>query len=86
MLPLEGSKEEKTGSEKIGLRKFKVKITKGHYEASIVDDLRRPGLSRAFFSSFFLFLPSIILRQKRVGTPFFSPPTLHIHYLWRDAK
>lgn len=50
MLPLEGSKGEKKGSEKkIGLRKFKVKITKGHYEAPTVDDLRRPGLSHAFF-------------------------------------
>ena len=34
----------------MGLRKFKVKITKGHYEASTVDDLRRPGLSHAFSS------------------------------------
>lgn len=50
MLPLEGSKEAKKGSGKKNLHKFKVKITKGHYEASTVDDLRRPDLSRAFFS------------------------------------
>lgn len=56
------------------LCKFKVKITKGHYEVSIVDDLRKLDLSRAVFSSFFLSLPSIILRQMWTGSPFFHLP------------
>lgn len=56
----------------MGLRKFKVKITKGHYEASTVDDLRRPGLSHAFFPSFLLFLPSIISTSNVSGQCFLS--------------
>lgn len=47
MLPLEASKEAQKKEGEMGLHEFKVKITKGHYEAPAADDLRT-GLSQTF--------------------------------------
>ena len=71
MLPLEGSKEgKKKGVKKLVFAKFKVKITKGHYEASTVDDLRRPGLSPAFFFRLFSLLTFHNFTSNASGQPF----------------
>lgn len=71
MLPLEGSKEgKKKGVKKLVFAKFKVKITKGHYEASTVDDLRRPGLSPALFFRLFSLLTFHNFTSNATGQPF----------------
>lgn len=64
----------------MGLRKFKVKITKGHYEASAADDLRRTGLSHAFVPLSLVFPLQFYIKCEQAALSFHLPLSTSITF------